>query len=246
MTVRVAGSPEAIGRDSLWRKIAEELQQDIQKDVLNPGDRIPTEQKLAVRFGVNRHTVRRAIAELAELGVLRAEQGRGTFVQKGRIDYQITRRTRFSATMRAQERETGGALLAATEDRADQRTAASLQIAVGAPVTVLRTLRSADGYPVAVGSHSFSRQRFPEILRAFERSGSITDALADGGVKDYVRGRTGVSARLPTPEEARLLQVPKTRPLLVTEAINLDMEGNPIELGIACFPADRVQLVFEP
>ena len=233
-------------RTPLWRNIAEALQRDIRQNVLKPGDRLPSEQALVARFGVNRHTVRRAIAALSELGVLRAEQGRGTFVQTDRIDYQITRRTRFSASMRAQERETGGTLLDAREERADAKAARALSIATGAPVMVLELLRSADGFPVAIGLHVFAKQRFPQILADYEQTYSITEALAAAGVADYVRGRTQVSTRLPTPEEARLLQVPKTRPLLVTEAVNLDLDGTPVEFGIACFPGDRVQLVFEP
>lgn len=233
-------------RTPIWRSIANALQADIRRNLLKPGDRLPTEQELAARFAVNRHTVRRAIAELSELGVLRAEQGRGTFVQTGRIDYQITRRTRFSASMRAQERETEGELLGSHEARADNRVAAALGIPAGSPTIVLETLRSADGFPVAVGTHHFARSRFPDLLAIFQATKSITEALAANGVADYIRGRTQVSTRLPSPDEARLLQVPKTRPLLVTEAINLDMEGAPIELSIARFPGDKVQLVFEP
>ena len=241
MTVR---PPES--RTPLWRNIADALQRDIRHNVLKSGDRLPTEQALVGRFGVNRHTVRRAIAELAELGIVRAEQGRGTFVQTGRIDYPITRHTRFSASMRAQERETGGTLLDARVERASAKAARALGIAAGTPVMVLELLRSADGFPVAIGLHVFAKQRFPQILADYEQTHSITEALAAAGVADYVRGRTQVSTRLPSPEEARLLQVPKTRPLLVTEAVNLDTNGLPVEFGIARFPGDRVQLVFEP
>lgn len=242
-----ASAPEPPGqRTPLWRSIAAELQRDIRRNVLKPGDRLPTEQDLVARFGVNRHTVRRAIAELSALGVLRAEQGRGTFVQTGRIDYQITRRTRFSATMRAQERETGGTLLKSSEGRADQKTAEALGISAGSTVIVLEMLRLADGLPAVIGTHVFAKARFPNILADYQHTNSVTEALAAAGVPDYVRGRTNVLARLPSAEEARLLQVPKTRPLLVTEAVNLDMAGKPLELSTARFPGDRVQLVFEP
>lgn len=113
--------------EPIWRQIAEALREDIRQQLLRPGDRLPTEQQLVERFGVNRHTVRRAIAALSDEGVVRAEQGRGTFVQFGRIDYPITRRTRFSASMLAQERETAGAVLQSSIQPADHKTAAALE-----------------------------------------------------------------------------------------------------------------------
>lgn len=233
-------------RVPIWRRIADQIEHDVRKNVLKPGDRLPTEQALSERFEVNRHTVRRAIAALSDLGVVRAEQGRGTFVQAGRIDYQITRRTRFSASMRAQEREAAGDPLNVFEQRADPLVAAALNIRAGAPVAVIELLRLTDGYPAALGTHVFAKERFPDILTYFASTQSITKALEAAGVSDYVRGRTQVSARMPTQEEARLLQAPKTRPLLVTEAVNLDLNGVPVEFGVSRFPADRVQLIFEP
>ena len=240
-------TPKPTGpRPALWRGIADALQRDIHRNVFKAGERLPTEQALVARFGVNRHTVRRAIAALAEEGVLRAEQGRGTFVQSGRIDYPITRRTRFSASMRAQEREAQGTALETREQPADAKTAAALGIAAGSPVAFIELVRLTDGMPVAIGAHYFSLRRLPAILSDFADSGSITAALEAAGVGDYVRGRTQVSARLPTVSEARTLQVARTKPLLVTESVNLDRQGEPVEFGIARFPADRVQLVFEP
>lgn len=51
---------------------------------------------------------------------------------------------------------------------------------------------------------------------------------------------------MPDSEEARLLRLPRNRPILVTESINIDSEGKPIEFGVARFAGDRVQIVFEP
>jgi GntR family phosphonate transport system transcriptional regulator len=54
-----------------------------------------------------------------------------------------------------------------------------------------------------------------------------------------------VTARLPSLEEAGLLGHPRNRPVIVTEAVNVDGEGVPVEYGVAIYPAGRVQLVFE-
>src|SRR3546814_10999216 len=81
---------------ALWRQIAETLEKDIREQVYEPGQRLPTEAELAARFSVNRHTVRRGIAFLEQEGVLRVEQGRGTFVQERMVDYRLGKRTRFT------------------------------------------------------------------------------------------------------------------------------------------------------
>ena len=230
---------------ALWRQIARQIENDIQTEILQPGDRLPTEWALTHRFGVNRHTVRRALSALAETGIVRAEQGRGTFVQKGLIDYHISERTRFSETLRAQERSPAGRLVGAAEQRADARIAAALDLEIGTAVAVLEVLRQADDHAISIGTHIFEASRFPNIENDYRRTGSITAALVEAGVRDFKRQRTQISARLPSPEETRMLQVAKTRPLLVTESINVDMDGLPIEFGIGRFPADRVQLVLE-
>jgi len=65
-------------------------------------DRLPNETDLATRFAVNRHTIRRALQAIEAQGLVRIEQGRGTFVQEELIDYQLGRRTRFSHSLQKQ------------------------------------------------------------------------------------------------------------------------------------------------
>ncbi|MEO8884271.1 MAG: GntR family transcriptional regulator, partial [Devosia sp.] len=78
------------GGVALWRQIADAIRLDIVGGKLNEGDKLAGELPLAERFGVNRHTVRRALAVLAEEGVVRAEHGRGTFVNEARrLSYPI-------------------------------------------------------------------------------------------------------------------------------------------------------------
>src|SRR5918996_2949213 len=89
---------------AVWRQIAHRLESDFHAGDLKAGTRLPTEAELAARFTVNRHTVRRAIADLAARGLIRVEQGRGTFLQDLVIDYPLRRRTSFSANLLAQDR----------------------------------------------------------------------------------------------------------------------------------------------
>src|SRR5258708_6039634 len=68
-----------------WRRIADDLEQAIALGTHAAGDRLPGEVEIASRFGVNRHTVRRALAELSQRGLVRAERGSGTYVERRRL-----------------------------------------------------------------------------------------------------------------------------------------------------------------
>lgn len=230
----------------LWRQIAQSLSAEIGPGGLAPGARLPTEAQLAARFAVNRHTVRRAIEALVRSGLLRVEQGRGSFVADDVIDYKVTGRTRFNEWIRKQNREPTGHILHVKQVACPALVAAGLGVERGSPVAVLERLGLADGVPVSLGSHHFAPQRLPGILAALRRAATITEALAGVGVTDYVRQTTRVSARMPTALEADLLQVARSRPLLVCENVNVDRDGTVVEFGIARYPSARVQVVFEP
>src|SRR5262245_43741251 len=96
---------------ALWRQIATRLQKDIGAGVYPPGGRLPTEAELSQQFRVNRHTVRRALDELSRGGLVRVEQGRGSFVAEDVLAYAVEPRTRFSAWIRRHNMEPSGRVL---------------------------------------------------------------------------------------------------------------------------------------
>jgi GntR family phosphonate transport system transcriptional regulator len=231
---------------SLWRHIARAIAAEITGGARAPGSRLPTEAELAMRFAVNRHTIRRALEELSRQGLVRVEQGRGSFVAEDVLDYAVAPRTRFSEWIRSHNKEPSGRVIDLREIIADAAMAAALDLGTGARLIRLDRLGLADGRPVSLGSHHFPAARFPGLLDALRAQATITEALATAGVSDYRRQVTRVTARLATPQEAELLRTPRNRPLLVTENINVDQDGQVIELGITRYPTPRVQIVFEP
>ncbi len=231
---------------ALWRQIANRLQQDIATGVRAPGSRLPTEAELSQRFAVNRHTVRRALEELSRGGLVRIEQGRGTFVAEDVLEYTVEPRTRFTEWIRKHNMEPSGKTLQLREIAADSHIANGLGLRTGARVILLERLGLADDRPVSLARHYFPAARLPGLLDALRASPRITDALRSVGVDDYLRQMTRVTARAPTPAEAELLRMPRTRPVLVTENINVDRSGAVVEFGLGCYPTPRVQIVFEP
>jgi GntR family phosphonate transport system transcriptional regulator len=233
------------GGVAAWRQIADGIAAAIASGEFAAGAQLPVESRLAARFGVNRHTVRRGLAELAARGLVRATQGRGTFVEARPIAYPIGTRTRFSEIVSRAGREAGGRLLGASEAAADARVAAALRLSPGAPVIRLDTLRFADETPISMGSGYFPLPRFARLGDAYLAYGTITRALEARGVTDYVRVETRISARPAAADEARRLDLSPGRLLLTVDSVNADLSGEPIQYTRALFAADRTEILVE-
>jgi GntR family phosphonate transport system transcriptional regulator len=230
---------------ALWRQIQQALEVDIASGAAAPGERLPTEMELAERFNVNRHTVRRAVADLEERGLVRVDQGRGMFVAENVVDYAVGRHTRFSENILHQSRLPGARIVARERLRATPAVAEALGLRPGTTVAMVRRVGDVDGRPVAMAEHFFSLRRFPDVLDVFREESSVSRALARMGVGDFARRTTRVIARMPDRIEADLLQQHRNRPILVTESVDVDGEGLAVEFGIARFAGDRVQLLVE-
>ena len=240
-----AGLQRGVGV-ALWRQIADGIRAGLANNLADETGRLPPESELALRFGVNRHTVRAAISALAHEGVLQSEQGRGTFVRRRkRLVYPIGARTRFSAGFGGQARDRQTELLDHGREPASSQVAEALGIAAGDEVARLETLGTADGMPVSRATSWFSAARFPTIVETYGETKSITASLALLGVSDYLRASTGVEARHADEADANELQLSPGAIVLVTRALNVDTDGNPIQFSFTRFSADRVELVID-
>ncbi len=231
---------------SIWRAIAGDIELKIKFRELCPGDKLPTEQQLARKYMVNRHTVRRALTHLSSRGLLESTQGRGSFVRRPSVELRIQRRTRFSDMMRSLNASFTHHTLILDVRPAEMRVAEILQIKVGAPIVFLERLAIVNEQPIGIGRHRFSFERLPYFADMYRSRQSITGTLRDSGIPDYVRAWTKVVAQMPSVAECDLLQMPKHVPLLVTQSLNHDGLGQPLEFGDSRTAADRAELHIEP
>ncbi|WP_144113363.1 phosphonate metabolism transcriptional regulator PhnF [Paraburkholderia sp. BCC1886] len=230
---------------AVWRQIEQILAAEIAASGFGEDGRLPSEGELAKRFDVNRHTVRRAMLGLAALGLVSVEQGRGTFVQPGAIDYSIGRRTRFTENLQRQHQTAAGKLLSASRVKAEPNVAKALALRAGAAVYRIETLHESDGVPLTFARNWYPATRFAGLPEAFDRTGSITKAMAEFGVTDYLRKWSRIGSVLPEPEVARRLNLNRQQPVLWVENVDVDLTGTPVKYGLTNFAADRVQLLVE-
>ena len=229
-------------RTPIWLAIAQDLRADIAAGRYAPGDKLPTEAALAGRFGVNRHTVRRALGDMAEAGEIHRRRGAGVFVAHRATEYPIGTRVRFHQNLRAAGRLPGREILALETRAADAEEAGALRLAPGERVHVCDGLSLADGVPVAIFRSSFPAARFAGLPEALRRFKSVTEALRIEGVSDYTRASTRLTAMLAGPTQALHLQLAPDAAILRTIAVNVDPEGRPVEYGRTWFAGERITL----
>ena len=229
----------------LWQSIRDQLVAEISSGQFAPGARLPTEAALAARFGVNRHTIRHAIATMREDGLVRSRRGAGVFVTAAPVDYRVGQRTRFTQPLAEQGHSSARRVLRLEEIPATDRHAGHLDIAVGDPVLVLESIGLIDSHPATHGQGVFPLERVPRLPAALEETSSITAALSAVGVTDYSRAWTRISAVRAAGAIARHLEVTDGSPLIRTRSLNIDADGRPIELGRTYFCADRIELLVE-
>jgi GntR family phosphonate transport system transcriptional regulator len=228
---------------TLWRRIADDLEHEIARGIHAPGERLPGEVEIALRLGVNRHTVRRALAELSRRGLVRAERGSGTYVESKRLAYPIGARTRFSEIVGTAGHDAQGRLIAHTREPATADIAERLGLSPGEPVVRLEVVRGADRVPICSSTNWLPFSRAPDAGRVFRRLRSITAMLAHFGIHDYRRQVTRISAAPVEAIDAERLGLAPGRAVLIVDSINVTPDGTPILTTRARFAADRVELL---
>lgn len=228
-----------------WRLIAEELRADIAEGRLGIGARLPSENELAQRFGVNRQTARQAIAALAAEGMVEARRGSGTFVTNGPVHvHRIGVRTRLSSSLGPAGGPASGRVLEHAVETPPEAIAARLR-PVGDQAIRVETLRIVGGRPLSRGTHWFDVARVPDIAAALRRTNSVTAALHSAGIDDYMRQSTLVTARHATAAEAGDLELEPGSVVLVTQALDMLPDGTPLQVGVSRFAASRIALDIE-
>jgi len=228
-------------RGPVWAAIEQVLADEIAAATYKPGDKLPSENALALRFGVNRHTVRQAISHLARTGIVRIEHGRGTYVIDSAIDYALGKRTRFTKNVAAVGLPATHRVIEISETVAGPKLREVFQLGARGKVTLIVATGEAGDRVLSVGEHYFP-PALAGIGEAVKRTGSITLALAEFGVADYERRHSIITAKLPDISTAALLGQAETRPALCVEYVNVSPDGTPVEFGRTTFPGDRLQL----
>jgi GntR family transcriptional regulator len=244
-----------------YRRIADDLREQILSGQLAPGERMPSEHDLAQRYSTSRPTVRRAIAVLRSEGMITTGQGSGTFVRaKPNVRLCVTgtnyRRHRalglpgFNAQVLEQGQSPRQDITEVASTTAPPDVASKLDLDEGSAVIVRRRIFLADNMPVALtdsyypmdmaaGTAIEQPDRVPGGVHALieDENGPIHRRIA--------RSEDDVTARMPTPDEARVLGLPQGVPVFRVLRTVYDADDRPVEVQDTVAAADRHEFRYE-
>jgi GntR family transcriptional regulator len=222
----------------LHERVRQQLGGEVRAGVYAKGTRLPSERDLCTRLNVSRVTLRRALAGLADDGLLLPSHGRGWYVAAERVGEPANVLLSFSAMARAQGLTPSSKVLSQLVRPADLDEADKLRIAPGAPILDLRRLRLLDDLPVALDQSRVPMALAPGIADQDFAQGSLYDALTEAGVPPQ-RADYSVEALAADHDQARLLDLETGQPLLVTSQVTHTADGRVVELGGIIYRGDR-------
>lgn len=206
---------------------------------LAPNDPIPTESELEDHFGVSRATIRRAVDDLVDEGLLARRQGAGTFVLEPKLTFEPAKLASWSDTIRAIGQEPRTRTIRRQEIRGPAWVLERLGLPSSAMVVWLWRLRLADDEAISVMVNYLPSHRVPGLVEHGLTYESLYDELRQTYQLVPVRTEDEVEAQLATDDEAALLGVPPASPILEVRRTTYLADETPIEISVARSRADR-------
>lgn len=228
----------------MYYQLKELIREKIAAGEWQPGDLIPSERELSERYSISRMTVRQALTELANDGLLHRDQGRGTFVARPKIRERLSRLTSFTEDMRARGKQASAQVLRLEMVPAGAKVADALQIEFAQPVALIKRLRLADAEPVGIECCHLSFEGCETVLQE-DLSGSLYELLGKRFGLVPIWAQEELEAGVCGPREAQTLGMQRGEPVLLIRRWTFDQDQRPIEYVESVYRGDKYVLSVE-
>lgn len=230
----------------LYLQLETELKQAILDGKYGVGERIPTEQELCDMFGMSRITVRRAVQDLVEEGLLNKVRGRGTFVAvpKHILGAQPAPERGFG-DMSSTGKRTVHKVLEKSVEHADTDLGKLLGIAPGSEVYYIRRLILEENFPMAIDNLFVSAKRFPDLPDLLHDDTSFYELVDEHYQYKFGMESLTLDASTARGDEGTLLRCPVGSPLFILRKKMYCANGVPMHYSKSIVRADRISYHFE-
>jgi len=251
-----------------YEVIADDLRRSIREGERKPGDRLPAETDLAKQYKRSVPTIQNALRLLNEEGLIDKRHGRGTFVRRPRAAAVRDNMRHQWEKDRARQPEAKRAETGATEHDTgleiqdlvfhakyrEIKAPKDLADAFGVPEgttlleRVYRTRYAAETAPFNLVTSYMVRDMIagnPDLLDESNEPwpGGTQNQLFTVGIElDRIEER--FTARPPTPEEARELELPAGTSVILLRKTSYDTNDRVVDISDVTLPGDRTELLF--
>jgi GntR family transcriptional regulator len=235
-----------IGQAKLASRVREEVRDRIRDGRFSQGVQLPPEIELATSLGVSRTTVREALLQLEQEGLLIRRHGHGTFVRSsGRLRGSLNSNLSATEVIRGHGMEPGTSHVHLERTTADDEVAAHLDLAPGAGLFRLERVRTADGRPVIftvdmIPARLFVEARLdPDVL--LDPALSLYRLYAERLGRSITEGQASIRLTRADALVADRLGIPAGSPILRLEQADATAEGEPVLFSIESYVADTFE-----
>lgn len=226
----------------LYYRLKAVLEERIHSGRLRPRMQLPSEIDLCREFGVSRGTVREALRELVDAGLVERRHGKGSFVsadpalRAAPIKYTGLLEDLYDQVRKVQVRsveiETAVGPPAVLN---------ALRLAAGTPLTIVRRDRHLDGQPFAYTVNFLPTEIGARIDPVILRREPLLRVLEERLGIEIGSAEQSMRATLADADAARLLGIPLASPVMAAERLYFTQRGKPLQVAQSLYRADRYQ-----
>lgn len=221
-------------------EIADELRRAIDREEYTVGSLLPTETDLAVHYGVSRGTVRQAVATLTAEGLIGSRQGARRVVLASRRSQSFAELRSFAQWAGTMGRGATGHVVAQEYRPATKEDAVRLHLPARTPVLHVLRVRGLDGEPVLLERTVYADWISPAVESIEPDCPSVTQRLFEDTGLVFAYGEHVIDAVAAGAQDAELLGVRRTSPLLRVRRVTTTREGRPVEWSDDRYRSDAV------
>lgn len=214
--------------EPLYVRISEDIRSKIKSGEISYGSRLPAERQMAEDYGVDRKTLRKAIGLLSEEGILNCMQGKGTYIAKPQIPYQIEMLDDLEQMILRNGMEPSTRVLYTESRKAGRKYAALLEVEEEARIFRMLRLRSGNGEPVALMDTYVVSSFVPDIENIDFEMHSLYGVLKQNGIEVRRIDEKFTFAEVSNPEAA-VLKIEESGIAFITEDKTYDQYQRAVE-----------------
>ena len=227
----------------LYESVESALAAGIADGTMPPETQLPPEEGLIERFKVSRTTVRKAIQNLVERGLVEVRRGKGTFVTQPKITQELTKLTGFVEDMQALGRSPTARLLDKRIVAADEAVARQLALAPGTLVFRLRRVRLADGVAMSFDETYLPRDIGEKIADNDLEAEPVFALLEEKYDTPLVEAEYKLEAAAADAVAAEALEVPTGSPIFLIERTSYTTGNRPVDYERLHYRGDLIRFV---